>query len=68
MTNINTSPNPFCWNNFALKSLSGGVLDQALLLVVGVAGHHPDGHGGPETTNFKHHYYPTTYFAVTTLP
>ena len=55
MSNINTSPNHFCWNNFALKSLSGGVLDQALLLVVGVAGHHPDDHGGPETTNLKHH-------------
>ena len=58
MSNINTSPNYFCWNNFPQKSLSGGVLDQALLLAVGVAGHHPDGHGCPETTNFKHHYHP----------
>ena len=50
--------NNMCNHNFALKSLPGGVLDQALLLAVGVAGHHPDGHGGPETMTFKHHYHP----------
>ena len=36
----------FCYNNFPLYSLPGCTPDQALLLAVGVAGHHQDGHGG----------------------
>ena len=48
-------PNILCYYSFALKSLPGGAPDQALLLAVGVAGHHPDGHGRPETTIFKHY-------------
>ena len=57
ISNIIMIPNIFCCYNFALKSLPGGVPDQALLLAVGVAGHHPDGHGRPETTIFKHYYH-----------
>ena len=34
-----------------LKSLPGGLPDHALLLAVGVAGHHQDAHGHPGTKN-----------------
>ena len=54
-------PNNFCDYNFALKSLPGVVPDKAFLLAVGVAGHHQDGHGCPETINFKNHYKPQQY-------
>ena len=47
-----------CSYIFSQKSLPGGVPDQALLLAVGVVGHHPDGLGGPNTTIFKHYYHP----------
>ena len=43
-------PNNLWYYNFALRSLPGGVPDQALLLAIGVAGHHPDGHGRLETS------------------
>ena len=51
-------PNNICLSNFALESLPGGVLDHALLLDIAGVGYHPDGHGGPETRNFKHDYHP----------
>ena len=52
ISNMIIIPNNFCSINFALKSAPGSVPDQALLLADGVAGHHPDVHGGAETTNF----------------
>ena len=64
ISNIIIIPNNFCCYNFALRELPGGVHDQALLLAVGVAGHHPDGHGGPETINFKHHYHPQQHLLL----
>ena len=54
LSNIIIILNIFCNNNFPLYSLPGCTPDQALLLAVGVAGHHPDGHGGPGTTSVKH--------------
>ena len=51
-------PINLCYYNFALKSLPGGAPHQALLLAVGVVGHHPDGHGGLETMNLKRDYPP----------
>ena len=38
-------PKNLCYYKLVLKSLPGGVPDQALLLAVGVAGHSEDGHG-----------------------
>ena len=43
-------PNNLCSYNLALRSLPEGVPDQALLLAIGVAGHHPDDHGRLETS------------------
>ena len=40
-------PKQLCYYKLVQKSLPGGVPDQALLLAVGVAGHHQDGHGRP---------------------
>ena len=40
-------PKNLCYYKLVLKSLPGGVPDQALLLAVGVAGHHKDGYGRP---------------------
>ena len=45
---ITPTPNNIRYYNFTLKSLPGEVPDQALLLAVGVAGHHQDGHDGPK--------------------
>ena len=58
LTNIIIIPNIFCYNNFPLYSLPGCTPDQALLLALGVAGHHQDGHGGPKTIEFKHNHHP----------
>ena len=55
ISNMIIIPNNFCSINFALTSVPGCVPDQALLLADGVVGHHPDGHGGLETKNLKHH-------------
>ena len=51
ISNIIIIPNNFCYHKLVLKSLLGGVPDQAPLLAVGVAGHHQDGHGGSKTKN-----------------
>ena len=45
-----------------------GVPVQALHLAVGEAGHHPDGHGHPETTNFKHPYHPKQHLILPLWP
>ena len=58
LKNIIIIPNIFCYDNFPLYSLPGCTPDQALLLAVGVVGHHPDGHGGLETMNLKRDYPP----------
>ena len=68
ISNIIIIPNYLCSYNFALRSLPGGVPDQALLLAVGVAGHHQDGHGRPETTNFKQHYHPKQHLILPLWP
>ena len=46
IANIIIITNNFCYHKLVLKSIPGGVPDQAPLLAVGVAGHHQDGHGG----------------------
>ena len=56
--NIITIPNSFCFYKLVLKSLPGGLPDQALLLAVGVAGHHQDAHGHPGTMKFKQYHHP----------
>ena len=57
-----------CSYIFSQKSLPGGVPDQALLLAVGVAGHHPDGHGRQETTIFKHFNHPEQLLLLQLCP
>ena len=51
-------PKNLCYYKLVLKSLPGGVPDQALLLAVGVAGHSEDGHDGQKTLEFKHNHHP----------
>ena len=57
-----------CSYIFSQKSLPGGVPDQALLLAVGVVGHHHDGHGGLNTTNFTYYYHPKHFLFLQLCP
>ena len=51
-------PNHFCYHNFALKSLPGGVPHQALILALRGAGHHPDGPDGLQACSSHQDNYP----------
>ena len=62
------NPNNISNYNFAIKSLPGGVPDQALLLAVGVAGHHQDAHGHPGTMKFKQYHHPQQLVSLQLCP
>ena len=55
--NTHITPHNFCCNNSAKKPFLGTAFVNALLLVVRVAGPHPDGHGYQERTeNYCFHH------------
>ena len=67
-SNIITIPNSFCYHKLVLKSLPGGLPDHALLLAVGVAGHHQDAHGHPGTMKFKQYHHPQQLVSLQLCP